>query len=73
MDFLDGRRAHAAVSRALGDQFIIPDAGERMAPNAIEFRVMRRGATYGDFLAYRVRLSDDGVLLGHFVGQEVRR
>jgi hypothetical protein len=69
MDFLDGKRAHSAVSRALAHDFIIPDTGTRTMAGAIDFEVYRRGQVLGDRMIYRVRLSEGDVLLGHFVGE----
>jgi hypothetical protein len=70
-DFLEGPRAHAAVARALGRQFIVPDVGTRLGPGTIEFDLRRRGVDpREDALPYRVRL-EGGVLYGSFAAAEV--
>jgi hypothetical protein len=74
MEFLDGKRAHEAVGRALGHAFIVPDTGERINASTIDFTLIHR-TDYEDQPVYRTRLGEGGVLLGHFVGstREVAR
>jgi hypothetical protein len=68
-EWLCGKRAHDALSRALGDRWIIPDTGTRISDSVIEFSVIRRGMVYDPPSVYRTRISEDGVLLGSFVGE----
>jgi hypothetical protein len=66
MDFLEGKRAHAAAVSALGDEWIVMDHGARLGQCIIEFDVLRRGQNLGEAQTYRVRLAPDGTLRGSF-------
>lgn len=69
MEYLCEKRAREAVVRASSAQFIVPTAGVRMNDCTIDFILIRRN-DYEE-LTYRTRLSEDGVLLGHWVGSAV--
>lgn len=66
MDFLEGKRAHAAAISALGDEWVVMDHGARLGNCIIEFDVVRRGGNLGEAMTYRVRLAPDGTLRGSF-------
>jgi hypothetical protein len=69
MEYLCEEKARSAVVRALGLAFIVPPAGTRINDGAIDWDLIRRN-DYEE-LTYRTRLSEDGVLLGHWVGSAV--
>lgn len=69
MEYLLEKRGRDAVVRALGDAFIVPAVGTRVNDGAIDWDLIRRN-DYEE-LTYRTRLSENGVLLGHFVGSAV--
>lgn len=70
MEYLTEDRARNAVVRALSQQFIVPKAGDRINDQTIDFDLIRR-TDYEAVLTYRTRLSDDGILMGHWVGDAV--
>ena len=69
MEYLTDDRARDAVKRAFVEAFIIPQAGNRVNETTIDWDLIRRN----DYepLAYRTRLSEGGVLLGHFIGDAI--
>jgi hypothetical protein len=69
MEYLTEKRAREAVVRASSQRFIVPPAGVRVNDGTIDFILIRRN-DYEE-LTYRTRLSEDGVLLGHWVGSAV--
>ena len=68
MAHLSNDRARSAVARALAQDFVIPPQGERIAEGVVEFDLVRRGKVLEPALRYRVRVDEENVLLGHFVG-----
>ena len=69
MDYLSDDRARSALVRGLGDNWIVPPAGLRRNETTIDWDLIRRNDY--EQLTYRTRLSEDGVLLGHWVGSAV--
>lgn len=71
MEMLDETKARSAVVRAMASMFIIPPQGTRITPSTIDFELIRRN-DYDYRPVYRTRLCD-GILMGHFVGEEERK
>ena len=68
MEKLDEQVARRAVVKTLAPKFIVPAQGTRISPRVVDFELIRRN-DYDDRPIYRTRIVD-GVLMGHFVGNE---
>jgi hypothetical protein len=67
MKYLSEKKARDAVVRAMRPHFVVPEVGTRVDWSTVEFELIHRN-NYADKPIYRTRLSEEGVLMGGFVG-----